>query len=711
GGAALVNALTAGAKGWISLTLMSAAWIGSILTFRRKHMGLFYLLFSTSTLSLFLICFTKFPDLPWLMMSIVLTAITIGVLVIDMIKRDHRALLLLTALYVFFLVTLVCVTDLFAANYCPHDIGFNVPISFPVLISILAIPGLLAAVMYRNYGSRKHTTLRLISVTLLCGLLPTLLLYTYCTELRTNWVKRYTRNSWDIFHSTYHPGMTLLIRYEEFLPTRGMGRETRPSYWEQETKDAGNTSRTGVYENPFRDTRRKSRSILPADVDSASYANTGRYVSEGRVPPKREVRIEEMVNYFNYHYRQPVSPHTFAVVAETEVCPWNTDHRLVHIGIQGKRLNANESKPCNLVFLLDTSDSMEIEHGLPMIKASLKTFLAVLGKEDRIAIVSYGGNTGVVLPSTPASCKGRIAEALEHMKTGGSTANIDGIALAYQVAEKNFIANGNNRVVVCANYIVAAGLASPDQLLDLVEKNFRKGVDTTLCRFSMDNCKGEVMERIKNEGYGDLIYIENFHDAEKVFVKEMRADLFAIAEDVGIQVEFNSLKVKDHRLLGYENLVSASDGECFSDDGRDSGQLGSGHSLTALFEIIPIDSSETVGKTAKRENQQGKINTGAGAVNDIMTLRLRYKLLGEDKIRLLETAIKENHKKLKETSDNFRFSAAVTGFALLLRDSQYKGDITYKTVTDLASGAVGEDADGLRREFLQLVEACERYSK
>ena len=464
-----------------------------------------------------------------------------------------------------------------------------------------------------------------------------------------------------------------------------------------------------IYENEFKDAKQNPLSTFSIDVDNASYSNVRRFVVNNQMPPKDAVRIEELINYFTYDYPQPKDDVPFSITTEISLCPWNHSHKLVHIGLQGKSLNYDDLKPCNLVFLVDSSGSMSSSNKLPLLKKSLKMLVDGLDDKDKIAIVAYAGSAGLLLPSTPASQKDRILSALGQLSAGGSTAGGQGIQLAYKVALENLIKNGNNRVILCTDGDFNVGVSSTGDLVRLIEEKRKNNIYLTICGFGMGNYKDSRMEQISNAGNGNYFYIDNIHEAKKVFVKEMRANLFTIAKDVKIQVEFNPVRVKAFRLVGYENRVMAN--EDFDDDKKDAGELGAGHTVTALYEIIPAGSDEKVKKTAELKYQEIKVTSSAAESTEIMTVKFRYKPPKEETSKLVEQPLIDRGISVEETSDNFRFSSAVAGFGMLLRDSKFKGNLTYEAVAVLAKGSKGKDAEGYRAEFIRLVETCAMLSK
>lgn len=464
-----------------------------------------------------------------------------------------------------------------------------------------------------------------------------------------------------------------------------------------------------INENQFKDARENPLSTFSIDVDTASYTNVRRFLNSRQMPSQDAVRLEEMINYFTYDYPQPTGKHPFSIITEMASCPWNKEHKLIHIGLQGKKLDYKHFKPSNLVLLVDSSGSMSADNKLPLLKQSLKLLLQELDDRDRIAVVAYAGSAGLVLPSTPASKRDTILKALDSLRAGGSTAGGAGIQLAYQVAKENLIAGGNNRVVLATDGDFNVGVSSTSDLVSLIEEKRKDDIFLTICGFGMGNYKDGRMEQISNAGNGNYFYIDTLKEAEKVFVKEMRANMFTIAKDVKIQVEFNPTKVKAYRLVGYENRLLAN--EDFNDDTKDAGELGAGHTVTALYEIIPAGSEETVRNTGSLKYQETKIKDSAADTNEVMTLKFRYKPPKQDTSLLIQQTLEDSDTKAAKASVNFRFSAAVAGFGMLLRDSKFKGDLSYDRVADMAESSLGDDKEGYRQEFLQLINIARELNK
>lgn len=464
-----------------------------------------------------------------------------------------------------------------------------------------------------------------------------------------------------------------------------------------------NTEEYGkIIENPFLGAKDNPLSTFSIDVDNAAYSNVRRYLKEWKqLPPNGAIRLEEMVNYFDYDYPQPTGEHPFSVNMELSQAPWAQEHQLLHIGLQGKDLNYDELKPSNLVFLIDCSGSMSNANKLPLLKKGLKMLLSQLDDKDKVAIVAYAGAAGLVLPSTPASQTNKILSALDRLEAGGSTAGGQGIELAYKTAQEALIEGGNNRVILATDGDFNVGPSSSSDLVDLITEKRKLDIYLTICGFGMGNYKDDRMEQISNAGNGNYFYIDNEKEAKKVFVREMRANMFSIAKDVKIQIEFNPQWVKAYRLVGYENrLLKAED---FDDDTKDAGELGAGHTVTAIYEIIPQGSTSTQNVAKQPALKYQEAPSIKNNSSDLMTLKLRYKPLDSDKSKLLEFNLNKDAA-VAQTSDNFRFSAAVAAFGMLLRDSEFKGTANFDKVKNWALSAKGQDPNGDRAEFVELVQ-------
>jgi Ca-activated chloride channel family protein len=476
-----------------------------------------------------------------------------------------------------------------------------------------------------------------------------------------------------------------------------------------EKKDFNTEDYDNIIENKFLAASQNPLSTFSSDVDEASYSNIRRFIQNGSLPPAGAVRIEEMINYFDYEYPQPINDEPFAVITEMAECPWNSKHQLIHIGLQGKEIPLNQLPPANIVFLIDVSGSMDEENKLPLVKASMKLLTEQLREIDKVAIVVYAGNAGLVLPSTKGINKISIKEAINNLNAGGSTAGGEGIKLAYQIARENFIRDGNNRVILATDGDFNVGASSDDELVRLIEIERKSGVFLSVLGFGMGNYKDNKMQQLADKGNGNHSYIDNINEAKKVLVNEFGSTLFTIAKDVKLQIEFNPAKVQAYRLIGYENRVLAS--EDFNDDKKDAGELGSGHTVTALYEIIPVGiKSEFIGSVDSLKYQKNDRNS-VNESTEIMTIKLRYKRPTENVSRLLTKAITDANNSLQNSSDNFRFSAAVASFGMLLRNSEFKQQSSNQLVLNLAKSSKGKDKNGYREEFIKLVDAVETIAK
>jgi Ca-activated chloride channel family protein len=464
-----------------------------------------------------------------------------------------------------------------------------------------------------------------------------------------------------------------------------------------------------IDENPFLPVAFNPLSTFSIDVDTASYSKIRTFLFDHhRLPPPGSVRIEEMVNYFIYDYQGPTDEHPFGVNVEVAACPWKPMHRLVRIALKGKELPQQERPLSNLVFLLDVSGSMQNPNKLPLLKRGMKMLVDQLGENDRVAMVVYAGAAGLVLPSTSGDDKTAILDALEKLAAGGSTNGGNGIQLAYQVALDNFIPGGTNRVILCTDGDFNVGTTSNSELIKLVEANAKQGTFLTVLGFGTGNHNDSMLEQISNKGNGNYAFIDSDNEARKVLVEQMNSTLVTIAKDVKIQVEFNPTQVSAYRLIGYENRLLAS--EDFNDDQKDAGEIGAGHAVTALYEVIPagVDSDTPVRTVDPLRYQKQTGLTETADSGELLTLKLRYKLPQEDESKLLAYAVTDGGESFSKASHDFKFAAAVASFGMLLRDSAFKGDANYAAVIEIASDAVSDDPGGYRQEFLRMVESAQQ---
>jgi len=458
-----------------------------------------------------------------------------------------------------------------------------------------------------------------------------------------------------------------------------------------------------IVENPFLPVAEQPQSTFSIDVDTASYANTRRFLNRGKLPPKDAVRIEEFVNYFAYDYSPPTGDVPFSTHVDVADCPWNTEHRLARIAIKGREMAQDQRPAVNLVFLLDVSGSMRDPNKLPLLKSAMTMLVHNLSERDRVAITVYAQAAGLVLPSTSCENKETIIAALGRLQAGGSTAGSAGIQQAYAVAEKNFIPGQVNRVILCTDGDFNVGISNIGDLTRLIEEKARSGVFLTVLGFGMGNLKDSTMETLADKGNGNYGYIDTIHEARKMLVEQLSATLVTIAKDVKIQVDFNPAKVGAYRLIGYENrLMRAED---FRDDTKDAGEIGAGHTVTALYEVVPVGMEGNLPQLPSSKYQQpAEPNPNTVASDELLTVRLRYMQPDGDTARELDFPVIDTGTTLAEASPDFHFAAAVASFGMLLRDSRHKGQSTYATTLELATAGKGQDRGGYRAEFIKLVE-------
>jgi Ca-activated chloride channel family protein len=464
-----------------------------------------------------------------------------------------------------------------------------------------------------------------------------------------------------------------------------------------------------ITDNPFLRVGEQPLSTFSVDVDTASYSKVRDYLVRAHELPRPDaVRIEEMINYFDYGYAPPEAgaEHPFAARVEIVTCPWNVDHRLARIALQGKRLQAEQRPPCNLVFLIDTSGSMDAPNKLPLVQEGMQLLLSKLDRDDRVAIVTYAGSAGLVLDATPGDESAKIRRALTELAAGGSTNGGAGITLAYQTARDHFIAGGANRVILCTDGDFNVGTTGTDELVRIVEREAKGGVFLTVLGFGMGNHNDAMLEQVSGRGNGNYAFIDTDKEARKVLVQQADATLVTIAKDVKLQIEFNPNRVAAYRLIGYENRVLAK--EDFNDDKKDAGEIGAGHSVTALYEIVPAGKEvDAIAPPVDELKYQSVGNPNDAAASDeTMTLKLRYKAPDGDTSRLVEFPVTDTGKGFDDADIHVRFAAAVAGFGMKLRSSPYAGKWTLADVRKTAAAAIGDDPHGLRAEFVELVQAA-----
>ena len=469
--------------------------------------------------------------------------------------------------------------------------------------------------------------------------------------------------------------------------------------------DAANAEEYGEFqENGFKSVSDAPLSTFSIDVDAASYSNMRRFINKGELPPVDAIRTEELVNYFSYDYPKPAGSDPVKITMESGACPWNTNHRLVRIGLKAKEIPTDNLPASNLVFLIDVSGSMWGANRLDLVKSSLKLLVNNLRDKDKVAIVTYSGSAGVKLEATPGSDKQKIREAIDELTAGGSTAGGAGILLAYKIAKKNLISNGNNRIILCSDGDFNVGVSSAEGLEQLIEKERKSGVFLTVLGYGMGNYKDKKIQVLAEKGNGNHAYIDNLQEANRVLVGEFGATLHTVAKDVKLQVEFNPSQVQAYRLVGYESRLLKD--EDFNNDAKDAGDMGAGHTVTAFYEVIPTGvKNEYVGKIDDLKYQKKeKVSVKPTGSNELLTVKLRYKAPDKDVSKKLELPFVDN--KGNNVSSDFRFASAVAMFGQLLRESDFKGNASYDKVIDLAKQGLNNDDKGYRREFIRLVEAA-----
>ncbi len=458
-----------------------------------------------------------------------------------------------------------------------------------------------------------------------------------------------------------------------------------------------------VSENEFVNVIDEALSTFSIDVDTASYSNIRRFVQRGQLPPKGSVRVEEMINYFNNNYQPPQDDKPFSVDLALSTCPWNSATKLVRIGLKGQEIDSSERPEANLVFLVDVSGSMSYANKLPLLKRSLKMLLNNLNKNDRVAIVVYASATGLVLPSTPCSEQEKIIDALDRLNAGGSTNGGAGIELAYKTAINNFKKDGINRVILCTDGDFNVGVSSQDALIEQIQKNAKTGVFLSVLGFGMGNYKDSTLEKLANKGNGVYGYIDDIKEARKLFVDQINGSLMTIAKDVKIQVEFNPNQVKSYRLVGYENRqLNKQD---FNDDKKDAGEIGAGHTVTALYELKVKSSEPVIAKVDALKYQERKAKKSLE--NEIMTVKVRYKEPKEDVSKLLEFPLTGQLSTVDSVPESVKFPAAVATFGMLLKDSKFKADANFELIKELCKGV----KSAAKKEFVELVEKVEKLQQ
>ncbi len=503
------------------------------------------------------------------------------------------------------------------------------------------------------------------------------------------------------------PIVPRMVHHKAFSTSNGMAGN-----WHHAPAEFRNTeSYSAINENIFHRVQDEPLSTFSADVDRASYSNVRRFINLGQLPPIDAVRVEEMINYFDYDYDAPKGDDPVKVFTEVAEAPWNKDHYLMHIGIKAKELDKGKLPPSNLVFLIDVSGSMGASNKLPLLKSAMKMLVGELRDNDRVAIVVYAGAAGLVLESTPGFEKGKINQAIDQLESGGSTAGGAGIKLAYKVAADHLLKEGNNRVILATDGDFNVGASSDGEMQRLIEEKRGEGVFLTVLGFGMGNYKDSKMETLADKGNGNYAYIDNLTEAKKTLVSEFGGTLFTIAKDVKLQVEFNPAVVAEYRLIGYENRKLNN--EDFNDDTKDAGEMGVGHVVTALYEVIPVGKGGGAAVDPLKY-QGGEVEDVAIAgtySNEMATVKVRYKEPNGEQSKLLSRVVSNDVSKLNMASNNLKWSSSVAGFGMLLRKSEQKGNATYENIIELAEAALGKDKEGYRRECLQLMRSAEILEK
>ncbi len=480
-------------------------------------------------------------------------------------------------------------------------------------------------------------------------------------------------------------------------------QEAKPDDGDKDEKGRFNRERYDhIVDNPFVRVDTDPRSTFSIDVDTASYALMRRHLNEGKLPPKGAVRIEEMLNYFSYEYPEPTGPHPFSVTTDVASAPWSPEHRLVRIGLKGKHVEPKDVPGTNLVFLIDVSGSMSAPNKLPLLKRAFGLLVNQLDARDSVSMVVYAGASGLVLPPTPGDRKQEILSALERLDAGGSTNGGEGIRLAYQMAKKRFVRGGINRVLLATDGDFNVGTTSESELVDLIEDKAKSGVFLSVLGLGGGNYNDSTLEKLADKGNGNYAYIDSIREARKVLVEQATGTLMTIAKDVKIQVEFNPAQVAAFRLIGYENRVLAH--QDFNDDKKDAGEIGADHTVTALYEVVPAGGAVPTIKGDELKYQARPQPTPAAASGELLTVKLRYKQPSGTTSQLFETAVRDGRGKIESANAEFRFTAAVAEFGMLLRDSPYKGKSSFQQVLSLASDSKRSEA---MREFSELVKKAQ----
>ncbi|MBK0381183.1 vWA domain-containing protein [Mucilaginibacter segetis] len=465
-----------------------------------------------------------------------------------------------------------------------------------------------------------------------------------------------------------------------------------------------------ITENAFQDAVNNPLSTFSVDVDAASYSNFRRFINNGQLPPADAVRIEEMINYFKYDLAGPINNDPVAIHTELSSAPWNTKHRLLRIALKAKTIPTDNLPPSNLVFLIDVSGSMSDPNKLPLVKSSLKMLTDQLRPQDRVAMVVYAGAAGVVLPSTPGNKKTTIYNAIDNLNAGGSTAGGEGIKLAYKIAADNLMKKGNNRIILATDGDFNVGASCDEDMQKLIEKERESGISLSVLGYGMGNYKDSKMETLADKGNGNYAYIDNITEARKTLISEFGGTLFTVAKDVKLQIEFNPAKVQAYRLLGYENRILNK--EDFNNDKKDAGDMGSGHNVTAFYEIIPAGITDDYTPSVDPlKYQKPKAKPVVSTSDEMLTIKFRYKEPNSSKSKLSQAVVMDVPAAFDKTSDDFKFAASIAEIGMLLRDSQFKQHANFEQAINIAKAGRGNDEEGYRSEFIRLAESAKLLSK
>jgi Ca-activated chloride channel homolog len=494
------------------------------------------------------------------------------------------------------------------------------------------------------------------------------------------------------------PSQDMMAKSAEAAPA-SMGKK------EYREVEANTEDYKHIVDNNFKKTTQEPVSTFSIDVDKASYSNVRRFIESGKLPPADAVRVEELINYFDYNYPQPTAQHPLSITTDLTECFWKKGHYLLHVGLKGREYEVGQAPPMNLVFLIDVSGSMDEPNKLPLLKSAFELLINQLRPQDRVAMVVYAGNAGMVLPSTSGAEKSKILAAFNKLQAGGSTAGGEGIELAYKIAQQNFIASGNNRVILATDGDFNVGVSSDGELTRLIEQKRKTNIFLSVMGFGMGNYKDSKLEAIAQNGNGNYAYIDNLSEAKRVLGSEMTGTLFTIAKDVKLQIEFNPTLVESYRLIGYENrLLNRED---FNNDAKDAGDLGAGQTVTALYEIVPAK-GQTLQTTDDLKYQQSQPTAHAQNSNEWVHIKFRYKQPKQNKSLLLEQSVAGKPQSWQSASENVRFASAVAGYGMMLRQSAHKGDCTYQQVLETATAARGDDAKGYRAAFIEMVQKTQK---